>query len=140
MHAAFVLAAMVMRYIQCSLVCFVSVKTRLHVNRIHLSHTHHLFLSRYWLSNMKGIQPVKSFATTIPVSLLLGTGFPFSALRLLVGRQEGHPALPILASGIQAVVPYGNPTCLSMQPREQLVYLSSPEKAVIMARMCVCYL
>ena len=57
--------------------------------------------------------------------------FAFSALTLLVGRQEGHPACKnfasnllshgrtlILVGGVQAIVPYGNPTSLSVDPRD----------------------
>ena len=33
---------------------------------------------------------------------LTGTGYPFSALTLLVGQQEGHPACKKLSSGVLA--------------------------------------
>jgi len=53
--------------------------------------------------------------------------YTFSALTLLIGWQEGHPAcktshqnslaMVVDIGGVQAVVPYGNPTYLSMQQR-----------------------
>ena len=40
-----------------------------------------------------------------------------------------------MVDGVQFVVLYGNPTCLSMQPRGQPVYTGSPGKWLLM--VCV---
>jgi len=58
----------------------------------------------YQLGNRKGIRPVKALHQN-PLAIVVD-----------------------ISEWVQAVVPYGNPTCLSTQPRGQLAYPGAPRK------------